>query len=223
METVTESARANIDTFLAALCDPNIDRVVVIAHSQGTIVAAVLLKALQEALQGRPGVRSGPGAQRVSLERRIARKLMGTAPYAVPHAPIAASRAKRQLTPRDVGKLELYCFANCATSMEPFVALGASPHHAPWIESYGNEHDLVAKLGLLAPPHGVGSSRIEGDRYRRNGAWGHLLNAHYLNPMMNDLDGATSGGEKLVPFDSNLRKVPRLFEYARGSSPGAYP
>ena len=40
----------------------------------------------------------------------------------------------------DVGKLELYCFANCATSMAPFYAAPASRRQAPWIESYGNQY-----------------------------------------------------------------------------------
>jgi hypothetical protein len=46
----------------------------------------------------------------------------------------------------------------------------------------GAERHLVARLGVLAPPHGIGSTRIQGDRYRCERAWGHLLNAHYLNP-----------------------------------------
>jgi hypothetical protein len=118
-----------------------------------------------------------------------------------------------------VGKLEVYCFANCSTSMAPIAAVGSPVRHAPWIESYGNENDLVARLGVLAPPHGVGSARIEGDRYRREGAWGHLLNAHYLNPVLPALRLGDPAAAKIAPFPDNLLRVPRLWGYFRGARP----
>ena len=36
----------------------------------------------------------------------------------------------------------------------------------PWIESYGNEHDVVARLGVLAPHSAERSVHIDGSRYR---------------------------------------------------------
>jgi len=36
----------------------------------------------------------------------------------------------------------------------------------PWIESYGNEKDVMARLGVLANVMGSGSVRIGGYRYR---------------------------------------------------------
>jgi hypothetical protein len=76
---VTEAAAANLDEVVAALLDPGVERVVLIAHSQGTILAAVFLKALEELLQQQPGAgaRGGAGAGPVSPERRVARKLAG--------------------------------------------------------------------------------------------------------------------------------------------------
>jgi hypothetical protein len=101
--------------------------------------------------------------------------------------------------------------------MTPIALTGEPPRHTPWLESYGNEYDLVARLGLLAPPHGIGSARIEGDRYRRDAFWGHLLNVHYLAPLQRELQaGITSD---LKPFGQNLLETPRLFEYYAGKSP----
>jgi hypothetical protein len=125
-------------------------------------------------------------------------------------------RLRHDLQREHLGKLELYCFANCATSMEPFVRLQSPTRVAPWIESYGNENDLVAKLGLLAPPHGIGRTRIAGDRYRFPGAWGHLFNAHYGLPML-------VHGRKPEPFHDNLRETPRLLEYLEGRVPSSMP
>ncbi len=48
------------------------------------------------------------------------------------------------------------------------------------IESFGNQYDLVARLGMLAPKPGLRGIRIDGPRYIRRDAWGHLLNDHYL-------------------------------------------
>lgn len=221
---ITEAVVANLPEFTSALEDPEVDRVVLVAHSQGTILAAVLLKLLEEILHAAPDLRTGAGTGPVSPERRVARRIAGTGPAGAAEQPRDAEphvrRARQCLTTRDVGKLEVYCFANCATSMEPFVAIGSPPRHAPWIESYGNEYDLVAKLGLLAPPHGIGSARIAGDRYRRLGAWGHLLNAHYLAPILADLAEPRVG---LEPFHDNLRRTPRLLEYLNGGRPGAHP
>lgn len=222
-EATTEAAARNLHPLVAALCDATVERVVLVAHSQGTIVASALLKALQELLEQKeklpPRVRSGPGAQKLSPERRVARKIAGSAgvreqPEA---AKPAAEQARAELTRSDIGKLEIYCFANCSTSLAPIAVVGDSPRHAPWLESYGNEYDLVAKLGVLAPPHGIGSARIEGERYRRGEAWGHLLNAHYLVPIVRHLDG--DGALRLTALGENLRPRPRLYEYYRGSTP----
>jgi hypothetical protein len=221
--TITESATCNFAALVEALIDPEVRRVVVVCHSQGAIVAAVLIKALEELLPQKYAER-GAGAEPVSPERRVAREIVGNnASTRQQCRTRAAIGNARKLSPSDIGKLELYCFANCATSMEPFVVVGTPPHHAPWIESYGNEYDMVAKLGVLAPPHGLGSARIGGDRYRRTGTWGHLFNAHYLLPMVKDLTGATPPGQQLEPFHGNLRQHPRLWEYVDGKTPLSFP
>jgi hypothetical protein len=223
-EATTESASKTFKPLVDALADPQISRVILISHSQGTIVAAVLLKALQELLQRPDTVRSGAGAQKESPERRIARQIAGTSntDEQPKEAKRAATKAS-QLTAEHIRKLELYCFANCSTSMSPIAVCGDPPCHVPWIESYGNEYDVVARLGVLAPPHGIGSARIEGDRYRRENMWGHFLNVHYLIPMIRDLNHQPSHEHTLHPLGSNLYRVPRLWRYYRGATPPPYP
>ncbi len=226
-DTVTEAVAKNLMPLVEALCDGGVERVILISHSQGTIIAAVMLKWLEEVLAGpEPAVSKGPGAQKPSPERRAARRLTGKEGGDPNYKYVAAAHAvaMQHLRSEFIGKLEVYCFANCSTAMNPIAAVGSPVHHAPWIESYGNEYDLVARLGVLAPPHGIGSARIEGDRYRRNGAWGHLLNAHYLIPMLGDLQNAVPPGKELTPFPENLLRRPRLWDYyAGGAAPSPYP
>ena len=221
-DAITESVAANLDPLVDALCDPTVERVVVIAHSQGTIVTSALLKSLEEILDASQPrqVKSGPGAQKPSPERMVAKKVTGQRTRQPANARRAVAKAAALLAPAHIGKLEVYSFANCSTSMTPVVTLGPMPRHAPWLESYGNEFDGVARLGVLAPPHGIGSARIAGDRYRRAGMWGHLLNAHYLLPIQDDLRAGTNPpSTRLEPFSENLLRRPRLLDYLSGSVP----
>jgi hypothetical protein len=57
----------------------------------------------------------------------------------------------------------VYCFANCATVMRY-----VDPRRRlPRIESFGNEHDLVAGLGMLAPDPLGEAVAIDGPLWRR--------------------------------------------------------
>jgi len=221
---VTEAAAPNLEPLVDALGDEHVKRVIFISHSQGTIIAAVLLKIIHETLlRGREPV-PAIGTDRVSGERLVARE-MSLHPATVIHPRsresfLTAIEKLKAMPASVMDKLEMYCFANCATSMTPFIALDYPKHRAPWIESYGNENDVVARLGVLASSHGVGSSRIDGDRYYRTGAWGHMLNAHYLAPMYEALEGRHEA-PKWSPFPENLRTSPRFWEYRDGGLPPA--
>jgi len=219
---VTEAAAPNLEPLVDALKDEQVNRVIFLSHSQGTIIAAVLLKIIHETLSHGHEPVPVVGTDRVSGERFVARE-MSLHPNTIVHPSSRGSflRAigKLKATPASVmDKLEIYCFANCATSMTPFISLDQPKHRAPWIESYGNENDIVARLGVLASSHGVGSSRIDGDRYYRTDAWGHMLNAHYLAPMYEALTGEPEA-PAWYPFPENLRTSPRLWEYRDGGLP----
>ena len=68
----------------------------------------------------------------------------------------------------ELAKLEVYCFANCANTMPYIGAWDGRP--APWIENFGNEHDIVARLGMLAPRAEYWGIDIAGPRYEHRGA-----------------------------------------------------
>jgi hypothetical protein len=123
------------------------------------------------------------------------------------------------LTLDELSKLEIYAFANCASLMGPIDRKA----QAPYIESYGNEFDALARLGVLAPATTAAAVRIGGERYVRRGAWGHLLNAHYLYPMEQEWRARREGAllTGLRPLPGNRARQPRLFGYFDGSSPPA--
>ena len=207
-----EAATKAVPAIYDALKDPAKDRVVVVAHSQGTIIASVVLRFLSQ------------------LYPRTDRP-----PAMLSAEPDAALAEDMPLDPRDfdplsdaeVAKLELYCFANCATRM-PYLNPDFLGRPRPWIESYGNEHDVVARLGVLAPNPAERSVHIDGPRYARPGAWGHLLNEHYLR----GIEQAQRPGRKRGPAHESAEPfvllddaraadatVPRLYRYLNGGSP----
>jgi hypothetical protein len=95
----------------------------------------------------------------------------------------------------------------------------------PYLESHGNEFDAIARLGVLGSGEGPREARIGGERFVRRGAWGHLLNAHYLHPMEQEWralqDGKPNLGIALKALPFNEARTPRLFEYFGGASPPA--
>lgn len=132
-----------------------------------------------------------------------------------------------RLSAAELGKLEVYCFANCANHMDYLGGFQYGEKPIPWIESFGNEMDIVARLGMLAPDPAGRNISIQGPRYIRPGAWGHLLNEHYLLP----IEGAQRLGRKKngkggsQPFlrvdgdSAESNATPRLYEYINGGSP----
>lgn len=145
----TEAAKTALPPIHAALTDPSITRVVVLAHSQGTIIAANVLERIGQLHDKQV---PPPGSSRYGLSA---------------------------LDDEHIAKLEIYAFANCATRM-PYVD---PVRHTPWIESYGNEWDVVARLGMLAPDKGGTGVQISGPLYQRPGEVGHLLGEHYVDQL----------------------------------------
>ncbi|MCC2657750.1 MAG: hypothetical protein K0Q76_2858 [Panacagrimonas sp.] len=219
---VCEAARMAFAPIYVALKEPRCKRVVLLAHSQGSVVTSVLLWLLrglypptaEELLEGEPRC----------PEQRVARELAerwsfpcAQAGGGRPHSD--ASSVRPALTREELAKLEVYTFGNCASLMG-FVDRKA---RLPYIESYGNEFDAIARLGVLGSGEGPREARIGGERFVRRGAWGHLLNAHYLHPMEQEWlalqDGKPNLGIALKALPFNEARLPRLFEYFGGASP----
>ena len=234
-DRVTESVAVAFPPVYAALKKRSCERLILLAHSQGTILSAVIL----ELLKGlHPPIHEqwikGPA---VSPEHKVARELAArwdfertmqtgkreqTAMRPAFEWPGFGRRQLEPVTLNEWRKLEMYCFANCATEMVPVEIPVGGGIPAPWIESYGNEKDIVARFGVLANVSGPGSVRIGGDRYKRDAAWGHLLNAHYLFPMIEARrQGDPAGG--LAPLAGNRLSRPRLFAYLNHKSPPLLP
>ncbi len=233
-DVITESAAVAFPPIYAALKNDACERLILLTHSQGTILGAVVL-ALLKHLHPRLHAQLAKAQTAPGPEHEVARKLAKrwdfdrsieapqkrrdgeAAPLPSFEWPGHGKRQPEPITTKELQKLEIYCVANCATEMVPVKLRGANGVAAPWTESYGNENDLVARLGVLANVSGPGSVRIGGDRYKCGGAWGHLLNAHYLFPMMEARkSGDRTGG--LAAMEGNRLTVPRLFGYLDGKS-----
>jgi hypothetical protein len=187
-----------------ALKDPTKDRVIIIAHSQGTLIAAVLVRLLR-LLYARKGdvISEAKQAEELDALRRTSVTL--------------DLDDFEDVTRDELRRLEIYCFANCASEMryvDPDLAL-------PWIESFGNEHDLIARLGMLAPALAAENIAIDGPLWVRRGGWGHLLN-HCLRAIELAQGGGSIAGPKTTtpePFELYGRgtaAAPRLFGYTNG-------
>lgn len=215
----TEPLRVAFPAIYDALVNPHKRRVVVVCHSQGAIVMANVLRWLRRAItqneEGPSALETGaPTADRAGPE-----------PVYPDDVPLDIEEFDR-ITRQDLDKLEVYAFATCA---QTFLHPGPkdSPMPPPWIEHFGNENDVVARLGMLAPRPAEWGIRIQGLRYVAPGRWGHLLNAHYLTPIRNwQKHGHRRGGRgtskpfKLVNGDEDGGAAqPRLFAYINGGSP----
>jgi hypothetical protein len=191
-----------------ALKDGTKERVVIVAHSQGTLISAVMIRLLRLVYDRVSELLSAAeqADELAALRRRgVTLDPGGFAP----------------VTTAELARLEIYAFANCATEMHYVDHKRA----LPWIESLGNEHDLVARLGMLAPERNAREIAIDGALWVHRGAWGHLLNAHYLRAIdLAQRSGSVSGpatatARPYEQFGGATAIAPRLFGYINGGKP----
>ena len=219
---VTEPVTKAFPAIYDALKSPHRRRVVVIAHSQGTIIAAVVLALLQKLVTTGPSRLQTPGEP--------------TPPPAAAYAPpefVYPAEGPIHLDEFDalsldeLRKLELYCFATCANVMTYTAPPAEGRRPIPYLEHFGNEKDIVARLGMLAPRPDKWGIHIDGAQFMRPNAWGHLLNAHYLYPILDmQRRGRRRGGVgTTAPFlarrTADGQPPPRLFDYINGGAPAA--
>ena len=199
------------------------EKVVVLAHSQGTIIMAVVLDLLLQ-LTDLPETPDFIAAAEAPA--------MAGAPPAGPEFLYPYEGQLRmdefeRLTAAELGKLEIYLFANCANHMRHLSGSLNGEKPIPWLEHFGNEMDIVARLGMLAPQATERNIQIEGPRYLRPGAWGHLLNEHYLLPIeaaqrLGRKKNGKGGTEPFVLVEgdhTDSSATPRLYQYINGGSP----
>ncbi len=221
-KTMTEPAWRATSAILEAINAPETKRVVVIAHSQGTIITANVLRAVTKALRSELVERFEP------RWHAFTQRLMGgvqTETDKIVRDNLAHSLAEltkgglREALLR-LAKLEVYTFANCADRMR-YVHPSLE---VPYMEHFANERDIVARLGVLSPLRGAGSQadapiQIDGPVFVRTGAWGHLLNDHYLTPIDDYLyPGPREYSREDNPYPA-IGQGPlqsRLYEYFHG-------
>jgi hypothetical protein len=197
---------------LDAIANPELKRVVLIAHSRGTLITAVLLRLVREVYRR---TMTGKQGQLTRSDREAVSRHAAAAGLTVDR------RRLKPVTPAELATLEVYCFANCASQMEYVDRERALPR----IESFGNEHDLVARLGMLATRPEERDIDIAGPRFRHHGAWGHLLNAHYLSDIdrsQRERSEAGTGPPDSAPYTlidgtAPAGTTPQLFRYLNGA------
>lgn len=209
---ITEPVTKAMPAVYDALKRPDKRRVVLIAHSQGTIIAAVVLQLLKQ----------------ITRPAQARRGLAGAREYAPPEfvypdeTPLVLADFA-PLTEAELARLEIYCFATCANVMTWYRPAANGQQAIPYLEHFGNEHDIVARLGMLAPHAAARRIRIDGQRYLRLGGWGHLLNEHYLYPLAAvQRRGRRRGGQdSAAPFAAmdGAQGTPRLYTYINGGAP----
>lgn len=223
---MTEPAIKAAIAILEAIKDPERDKVVVLCHSQGTIITANVLRALQRCLCHIQVLRDSPDTQLdLNLIDEITLKIL-----CIDDMLAMADNELESYLVETIRKLEVYTFANCADKMTYITHTTNSEGEKiglPYIENFANQFDLVARLGVLSPLRKTDPSviRIDGDVYEKQGsnAWGHLLNQHYLFGIEAFLKGKTDNPyllmqEQEMPVSEN----PRLYDYHEGGRPTPY-
>lgn len=229
LQTLTRSAFLATRAILGRVRDPSIKRVVIIAHSQGTIIAANLLRAIRTAIATADAIRREQPIKTPvdALEREACDRLLPP-----PSANLNEQQCHHHFA-HLMGKMEFYLFANCADkfnyALRVETADGGS-RGLPYLENFANEHDIVARLGVLSPLRtGPGTETetqgiisIDGPLYLHKGpeAWGHFLNAHYLHGILRHLEQPDKAANPYQPVAADQSPMPRLYGYYDGQRQG---
>lgn len=229
-QTMTEPDVKATVALLETLPDPAVQRVVLLAHSQGTIITANVLRALSHAFQA---LRNVPERGEAALDGLdfLGRLVL---PYLRPAQldGMTQTAIDAHVTAL-IGKLEVYTFANCANVMSYILHVdvpgndGTSSHTIglPYIENFANQFDLVARLGVLSPLRSAPDSpiHIDGPLFLKTSldAWGHLLNQHYLFGIDDYLAAPAGTVPDPYPYAGNAIPPPRprLYGYFAGATP----
>ena len=221
-ESMTEPAWRATAAILAALNAPSTRRVVVIAHSQGTIIMANVLHAIVETLKRKEVGK--PRAKWHSFTNDLMGEVDTDTQKAVrdnlAHSISVFTRGGHEGAWDKMRKLEIYTFANCADKM----CYVYRRERVPYMEHFANEMDIVARLGVLSPLRGNGQNviDIDGPVFEGKGTWGHLLNEHYLTAIDDHLypvEGKPRHDRDPYPYRGRGRKRPRLYRYFHGKIP----
>ncbi|GAA3918984.1 hypothetical protein [Litoribacillus peritrichatus] len=227
-QSMTEPAIKAAVAILEALKDPQLDKVVLLCHSEGTIITANVLKAFQRSLETIHLLLDDLSA-RPKLKLELIDQLVIDIIFSEELHGLDRKSLDSYLV-NTLKKLEVYTFANCADKMT-YVSYTVDEQGnevgLPYIENFANEFDLVARLGVLSPLKATNPDiiKIDGDVYEKTGldAWGHLLNQHYLFGMQAFLEGKSGNPYQNVDQkEGEIPPTPRLYQYYDGKRIGPY-
>jgi hypothetical protein len=166
----TKDTRRTYEHLKAELINPNITKVVVIAHSQGGIILSAALDMLF-----------------ADLPSEVFEKLEV---YTFGHVlALSLSYGTTMLT-----KFCSRCAANhfnnplCRLPVQEGQNMRPTLRQIHHIEHYCNEYDFVARFGTLHFTRDKTSNRFVGDLFVNQGQGGHLMNQHYLDVMFSKED-----------------------------------
>lgn len=182
--TMTDPDYVAAHAVFAALAENGVKRVVLIAHSQGTIIAANVLKALVSVLR----TLQGGGCEHQAWQDCAARDGKVCLEALAYQRVIPAHMRQRQRAHQlehlilALSKLELHLYATCAREVQfhavDVPSTGQRVRLPRVIRHYANERDVIAHLGVLADAGGT--AKLEGEQEVSDSRLGHLFNANYL-------------------------------------------
>lgn len=220
-DVMTEPVPKALHAVLQALRDESKTNVVIIAHSQGTIITRDVLDVLKDLVKkGTTGLSRDMWSSATSRYNEAVKAALALLQGSLRARDLMKARScgltpfesLPPLTLAELNKLQIYAFANCSSRMTYLSADRA----IPFIESFGNSNDIVARLGMFSPDRAI---KIDGPMWEREDAWGHQLNAHYLIPILEAFTGNTSGpgpgAAPFVPYPPRRGHParPRLYDY----------
>lgn len=152
------------------LADPTVSKVVLLCHSQGGIVASLVIDRLITTLAfndlSKLEVYSfGSAASHFSNP-------------CVTRGSNASAASSSKLCPGDLA------------------STGCARHVIRHIEHYANEYDMVPRWGVLHCARDIQAERYAGRVFVRIGASGHMFNQHYLRPMFGAFPDSSSSLEQ---------------------------
>lgn len=246
--SMTEPAFKATAAILDALRDKSINKIVVIAHSQGTIILSNVMQALGRIMQAATAHDKNNPIENEEIDTLLSHLISTSKDYISQNEVSALTNSIRcfcdenghnpEAIKETFASLEVYPFANCANRMQYIFP----ENQYPFIENFANRRDLVARLGVLSPEKRTSVEQehqedeslvtIDGAVYEnqnpwshRDSSWGHLLNEHYLFPIGDYLNRRSKRTRRIEdnpfpPQGDQSSQTPRLYGYFNGGTPG---
>ena len=155
----TKDVRIAYSYVKAVLVDPTVEKVVLIGHSQGGLIASLVLDELFAELP-------------LSSMSKLEVYTFGSAASHFSNPLVSLTmEAETPVSPTSLSAIHF--------------DLPPRPKHViPHIEHYANERDMVPRWGVLHCVEDILDNRYAGSVFVRMGASGHLFNQHYMDAMI---------------------------------------